>query len=88
KVFWLRAKEVPGWEPEFLEIDDEEERSDKASMEEDEFIRNFSDKDEEVSETVFENASGTKQNASGTKQNASGTKVNVSEDLFGIYSIL
>ncbi|GJT28707.1 RNA-directed DNA polymerase, eukaryota, partial [Tanacetum coccineum] len=81
KVFWLRAKEVPGWEPEFLEIDDEEERSDKASMEEDEFIGNFSDKDEEVSETVFENASG-------TKQNASGTKVNVSEDPFGIYSIL
>ncbi|GKD05604.1 hypothetical protein Tco_1180578, partial [Tanacetum coccineum] len=43
-------------------------------MEEDEFIGNFSDKDEEVSETVFENASG--------------TKVNVSEDSFRIYSIL
>nr|GEX74538.1 RNA-directed DNA polymerase, eukaryota, reverse transcriptase zinc-binding domain protein [Tanacetum cinerariifolium] len=86
KVFWLRAKGIPSWEPEFLEIDDEEERSDKASMEgdckaqEDEFSGNFSD-NEEVSETVFENASG-------TKQNASGTKVNVSEDPFGIYSIL
>nr|GEW91461.1 RNA-directed DNA polymerase, eukaryota [Tanacetum cinerariifolium] len=57
-----------------------------ASMEgdckaqEDKFSGNFSDK-EEVSETVFENVSG-------TKQNISGTKVNVFEDPFGIYSIL
>nr|GEZ64918.1 RNA-directed DNA polymerase, eukaryota, reverse transcriptase zinc-binding domain protein [Tanacetum cinerariifolium] len=67
KVFQLRAKEVPGWEPEFLEFEDEDEMSDKVSLEGDCNM-------EAVPDTVFDNASGTKDD--------------VSEDPFWIYPIL
>nr|GEU61965.1 nucleotide-binding alpha-beta plait domain-containing protein [Tanacetum cinerariifolium] len=29
KVFWIRAKEVPGWVPEFLEVSDDDEQSEE-----------------------------------------------------------
>ncbi|GJS57912.1 hypothetical protein Tco_0652696 [Tanacetum coccineum] len=34
KVYWIRAKEVPGWTPDLVEDSDEEELSDDDSLEE------------------------------------------------------
>nr|GEV50238.1 RNA-directed DNA polymerase, eukaryota [Tanacetum cinerariifolium] len=42
EVFWIRAKEVPGWGPELLEESDEEVQSDDGSMEGDNKV-NLSD---------------------------------------------
>ncbi|GKF57992.1 hypothetical protein Tco_0171529, partial [Tanacetum coccineum] len=34
KVYWIRAKEVPGWTPDLVKDSDEEELSDDDSLEE------------------------------------------------------
>nr|GFD10538.1 glucose-methanol-choline oxidoreductase, FAD/NAD(P)-binding domain protein [Tanacetum cinerariifolium] len=65
KVFWIRAKEVPGWIPDFVE-DDEEENDSDSDPKDDELDNDIADKQkyanvegdsdlEEVSETIFEN---------------------------------
>ncbi|GJR47194.1 RNA-directed DNA polymerase, eukaryota [Tanacetum coccineum] len=84
KVYWLRAKEVLGWEPELVEDSDgedeeEEEHSDKASL--DGELKEQDDENdaghsnlEAVPETIFNNLSD--------------SKTNVSEDPFGVYKLL
>ncbi|GJR01595.1 RNA-directed DNA polymerase, eukaryota [Tanacetum coccineum] len=58
KVYWIRAKEVPGWTPDLVEDSDEEELSDDDSLEEGmknlEFENDCSNSFE-VPNTVFEN---------------------------------
>jgi hypothetical protein len=80
KVHWARAKEVPGWIPDFLE--DEEDDEDQSQQSNNDGI--FNDHDinnggedsevEEVQETVFDEADGQKE-----KQ---------SDDPFGLYPLL
>nr|GEY30077.1 nucleotide-binding alpha-beta plait domain-containing protein [Tanacetum cinerariifolium] len=79
KVFRLRAKEVPGWEPELLEEFDDEVQSENASLEgddktQDEDYGGYNSDIAEVPETVFDDSIGRNEN--------------VSDDPFGIYSIL
>nr|GEZ00643.1 nucleotide-binding alpha-beta plait domain-containing protein [Tanacetum cinerariifolium] len=67
KVYWMRAKEVPGWTPEFTE----EEAEDEVSVEDnhggtrsDQEINNYNDESdvEEVPETCFNVPEGQKGN--------------------------
>nr|GEY19367.1 RNA-directed DNA polymerase, eukaryota [Tanacetum cinerariifolium] len=79
KVFWVRAKEVPGWVPELLEESDEVVQSDDGSMKGDnkvQYARSSSDNSEvaEVPETNFDESIR--------------PKVNLSNDPFGIYPLL
>ncbi|GJZ43920.1 RNA-directed DNA polymerase, eukaryota [Tanacetum coccineum] len=67
KVYWIRAKEVPGWVPELLEESDEEEQSIDGCMEGDNNNNdenNVGDKSDtsEIPETVFDKSSGQKEN--------------------------
>nr|GEY96783.1 RNA-directed DNA polymerase, eukaryota, reverse transcriptase zinc-binding domain protein [Tanacetum cinerariifolium] len=85
KVFWIRAKEVPGWVPDFLEEYDEEDLSDDGSRDVDSKKKNLEtcgdDSDlEEVQETVFEEKEESNHNVD---ENSSGLKENHSEDPFG-----
>ncbi|GJY80897.1 RNA-directed DNA polymerase, eukaryota, reverse transcriptase zinc-binding domain protein [Tanacetum coccineum] len=79
KVYWIHAKEVPGWIPDLVEDLDDEELSDDdiSNVDEknpdDENCEDRSDSDV-IPETIFEKASGTNQNSS--------------EDPFGLYSLL
>nr|GEW66707.1 glucose-methanol-choline oxidoreductase, FAD/NAD(P)-binding domain protein [Tanacetum cinerariifolium] len=79
KVFLIRAKEVPGYVPEFVEDSDDDDESNNGFKDGDAKVQDGgrcgNDSDEvEVSETVFEES---------LKQN-----VNQSEDPFGIYLLL
>ncbi|GJZ73009.1 RNA-directed DNA polymerase, eukaryota, reverse transcriptase zinc-binding domain protein [Tanacetum coccineum] len=79
KVYWIRAKEVPGWVPELLEESDEEEQSIDGCMEGDNNNNdenNVGDKSDtsEIPETVFDKSSGQKENKS--------------EDPFDLYPLL
>ncbi|GKG46487.1 hypothetical protein Tco_0501333, partial [Tanacetum coccineum] len=58
KVYWIHAKEVPGWTPDLVEDSDEEELSDDDSLEEG--MKNLESENDcnnsfEVPDTVFEN---------------------------------
>nr|GEW75572.1 RNA-directed DNA polymerase, eukaryota, reverse transcriptase zinc-binding domain protein [Tanacetum cinerariifolium] len=69
KVYWIRAKKVPGWVPEMLEKSDEEEQSIDGSMEGDNNNNdenNVGDKSDttEIPETVFDESCGQKENKS------------------------
>nr|GEY34914.1 RNA-directed DNA polymerase, eukaryota [Tanacetum cinerariifolium] len=57
KVFWVRAKEVPGWVPKLLEESDEEVQSDDGSMEGDNKVQyaKSSGDNSEVAENSKEN---------------------------------
>ncbi|GJX98836.1 nucleotide-binding alpha-beta plait domain-containing protein [Tanacetum coccineum] len=79
KVYWLRAKEVPGWTPEFSEDEDEEDVSvedNLGGIHSDKEINNGNEESdvEEVLETVFGDTEEQKENPS--------------EDPFGIYPLL
>ncbi|GKA99799.1 RNA-directed DNA polymerase, eukaryota, partial [Tanacetum coccineum] len=79
KVYWLRAKEVPGWTPEFTEEEEEDDVSvedNHGGIHSDQEINNCNDESdvEEVLETVFDVPEGQKGNPS--------------EDPFGIYPLL
>nr|GEX23712.1 RNA-directed DNA polymerase, eukaryota, reverse transcriptase zinc-binding domain protein [Tanacetum cinerariifolium] len=76
KVFWIRAKEVPGWVPDFLDDSDDEDQSDDGFKDGDPKVQDVGsyedDSDvEEVSKTLFEESTGQKE-----KQ---------SEDPFGVW---
>nr|GEU98764.1 nucleotide-binding alpha-beta plait domain-containing protein [Tanacetum cinerariifolium] len=79
KIFWVRAKEVPGWVPEFMEESDEEEEAEDDVKEgffnnqETGSVDENSDM-EEVPETIFEQSNG--------------PIVNNLEDPFGLYPLL
>nr|GFC31003.1 glucose-methanol-choline oxidoreductase, FAD/NAD(P)-binding domain protein [Tanacetum cinerariifolium] len=82
KVFWIRAKEVPGWVRDFLEEYDEEDLSDDGSRDVDSKKKNLEtcgdDNDlEEVQETVFEEKRESNHNVD---ENSSGLKENHLED--------
>ncbi|GJU71160.1 RNA-directed DNA polymerase, eukaryota, partial [Tanacetum coccineum] len=67
KVYWIRAKEVPGWTPDLVEDSDEEELSDDDSLEEG--MKNLESENDcsnsfEVPDTVFENEGGSKKDSS------------------------
>nr|GEV84021.1 RNA-directed DNA polymerase, eukaryota [Tanacetum cinerariifolium] len=79
KVFWTRAKEVPGWIPDLVEDAEDEEQSVDGSLEGDNKnieVDNSGENSDtvEVAETVFDEASG--------------KNGDISEDPFGLYSIL
>ncbi|GKG02231.1 hypothetical protein Tco_0306936, partial [Tanacetum coccineum] len=69
KVYWLRAKEVPGWTSEFTEEEEEEDVSvedNHGGIHSDQEINNRIDEsdEEEVPETVFDVPEGQKDNSS------------------------
>nr|GEX13364.1 nucleotide-binding alpha-beta plait domain-containing protein [Tanacetum cinerariifolium] len=79
KVYWMRAKEVPGWTPEFTEEEEEDDVSvedNHGGIHSDQEINNCNDVSdvEEVPETCFNVPEGQKGNPS--------------EDPFGIYTLL
>ncbi|GJS77855.1 RNA-directed DNA polymerase, eukaryota, reverse transcriptase zinc-binding domain protein [Tanacetum coccineum] len=76
-LYWIRAKEVPGWTPDLVEDSDEEELSDDDSLEEG--MKNLESENDcsnsfEVPDTVFENEGGSKKDSS--------------VDPFGLYPLL
>ncbi|GJT65593.1 RNA-directed DNA polymerase, eukaryota [Tanacetum coccineum] len=95
KVFWIRAKEVCGWVPDFLEDEEEGDESDEDTFD-DEFGKdnskvnmNFnsegeSDK-EEVQETIF---SSHKVESKGRDDINDDDDVLISDDPFKIYDLL
>nr|GEZ63115.1 nucleotide-binding alpha-beta plait domain-containing protein [Tanacetum cinerariifolium] len=79
KVYWMRAKEVPGWTSEFIEDEEEDDVSvedNHGEIHSDQEIHNCNDESdvEEVPETCFNVPEGQKGNPS--------------EDPFGIYHLL
>nr|GFB39728.1 nucleotide-binding alpha-beta plait domain-containing protein [Tanacetum cinerariifolium] len=79
KVYWMRAKEVPRWTPEFIEKEEEDDVSvedNHGRIHSDQEINNCNDESdvEEVPETCFNVPEGQKGNQS--------------EDPFGIYPLL
>nr|GEW28842.1 RNA-directed DNA polymerase, eukaryota [Tanacetum cinerariifolium] len=79
KVYWMRAKEVPGWTPKFTEEEEEDDVSVKdnhGGIHSDQEINNCNDESdvEEVPKTGFNVPEGQKGNPS--------------EDPFGIYPLL
>ncbi|GJS67976.1 nucleotide-binding alpha-beta plait domain-containing protein [Tanacetum coccineum] len=83
KVCWIRAKEVTGWVPDFLEESDDEHDSDDDVNEGD---LNAVDSDvDEVLETCFEERS---QNYNKPEELSTGQKENHSKDPFNIYELL
>ncbi|GKA48459.1 RNA-directed DNA polymerase, eukaryota, reverse transcriptase zinc-binding domain protein, partial [Tanacetum coccineum] len=79
KAFWVRAKEVPGWVPDLLDVSDDEDDADDGYMGGDNKNQETGSMDEnsdaaEVPETIFDDSIGPKENKS--------------EDPFGIYSLL
>ncbi|GKB02175.1 nucleotide-binding alpha-beta plait domain-containing protein [Tanacetum coccineum] len=83
KVCWIRAKEVTGWVPDFLEESDDEHDSDNDVNEGD---LNAVDSDvDEVLETCFEERS---QNYNKLEELSTGQKENHFKDPFNIYELL
>nr|GFA60846.1 nucleotide-binding alpha-beta plait domain-containing protein [Tanacetum cinerariifolium] len=90
KVFLIRAKEMPGWVPDFLndsEDDerDEEEYKDGESKNEDNGIGGNVSDEEEVPDTVFETMG---DNSGNEVKGGVKSQVVASEDPFNIYSLL
>ncbi|GJZ49070.1 RNA-directed DNA polymerase, eukaryota, partial [Tanacetum coccineum] len=89
KVFWIRAKEVPGWVPDFLKESNDDE-SDVVSKGGDPKTHDLGSCREdgdvvEVPETLFKEERHS--NDIPVEENTN-PKENHSEDLFGIYSLL
>ncbi|GJS96963.1 RNA-directed DNA polymerase, eukaryota [Tanacetum coccineum] len=89
KVFWIRAKEVPGWVPDFLEEsnDDESDVEYKGGDPKTHDLGSCGKDGDvvEVPETLFEEERHS--NDIPVEENTN-PKENHSEDLFGIYSLL
>ncbi|GJW17758.1 RNA-directed DNA polymerase, eukaryota, reverse transcriptase zinc-binding domain protein [Tanacetum coccineum] len=86
KLFWVRAKEVSGWEPDFMEDNDDDSDNDEDlinDLKKDEELEGDSDT-EVVPDTIFDDASIhiNAENASIEKQKTH------SEDPFNIYKLL
>ncbi|GJX06751.1 nucleotide-binding alpha-beta plait domain-containing protein [Tanacetum coccineum] len=90
KVFWVRAKEVSGWVPDFEEEEEEDESkyddeaSKEGSIDENENMDGTSDT-EEVAETIFEKEQSHAHRKDGGVDDQKGTS---SEDPFNIYELL
>ncbi|GKC72784.1 RNA-directed DNA polymerase, eukaryota [Tanacetum coccineum] len=95
KVFWIRAKEVSGWAPDFTEDNESEDGTDDEKEDEDfheenvemhKFTTVEGESDiEEVSETIFNNAQFVSINNDDPNSGIKDTKL---EDPFNIYSLL
>ncbi|GKB42351.1 RNA-directed DNA polymerase, eukaryota, reverse transcriptase zinc-binding domain protein [Tanacetum coccineum] len=89
KVFWIRAKEVSGWVPDFLEEsdDDESDNESKGGDPKAQDLGSCGDDSDvaEVPETVFERE---RQSNDKLDEESIGQMVNHSEDPFGIYTLL
>ncbi|GKE36385.1 RNA-directed DNA polymerase, eukaryota, partial [Tanacetum coccineum] len=91
KTFWIRAKEVTGWVPDFLEESEEEEdQSEDGSKNDDPKSHDLGsyggDSDvEEVPDTLFMEKG---QRNDKLDEESTGQKVNQLEDPFGIYPML
>nr|GEY03684.1 RNA-directed DNA polymerase, eukaryota [Tanacetum cinerariifolium] len=90
KVFWIRAKEVHGWVPDFLEEYNDEDQSENGSKDGDPKTHDLGscggDSDvSEVSDTLFEKKG---QKNDKLDEESTGQKVNHLEDPFGIYPLL
>ncbi|GJR30324.1 nucleotide-binding alpha-beta plait domain-containing protein [Tanacetum coccineum] len=90
KVFWIRAKEVIGWVPDFLDESDDEDDSDDGVKEGDLNVVDTGicggDSDvEEVLETCFEERL---QNDNNPEEVSTSKLENHSEDPFNIYELL
>ncbi|GKA98527.1 RNA-directed DNA polymerase, eukaryota, reverse transcriptase zinc-binding domain protein [Tanacetum coccineum] len=79
KIFWIRAKEVPGWVPDLIEDSEDEENSedgyvdgDNKSTDEDNVGDNLNTP--EVPETVFDESSGPRGNVDGSIWSVSAVK--------------
>ncbi|GKB25179.1 RNA-directed DNA polymerase, eukaryota [Tanacetum coccineum] len=89
-VFWIRAKEVPGWVPDFLEEYDDEDQSDDGSKDGDPKTHDLGSCGgdscvEEVPDTLFEEKG---QINDKLDEESTGQKMNHSVDPFGIYPLL
>ncbi|GJT40169.1 RNA-directed DNA polymerase, eukaryota [Tanacetum coccineum] len=95
KIFWIRAKEISGWIPEFEDDDDEDSQSDvemskNGSIDEDGGTFKFPNVEdesdcEEVAETIFEK----NQSSANMKEDYVGVQKDTSsEDPFNIFEIL
>nr|GEW28691.1 nucleotide-binding alpha-beta plait domain-containing protein [Tanacetum cinerariifolium] len=85
-AFWIRAKEAPGWVPDFIEENDDEEHNDDGGFNVHESGSCAGDSDVEgVLETIFEE-SGQKEN--NLDEEHTDKKENHSRDPFSIYKLL
>nr|GEV25731.1 RNA-directed DNA polymerase, eukaryota, reverse transcriptase zinc-binding domain protein [Tanacetum cinerariifolium] len=86
KAFWIRAKEAPGWVPDFMEENDDEEQNDDGGFNVHESGICGGDSDVEgVLETIFEE-SGQKEN--NLDEEHTDKQENHSGDPFSIYELL
>nr|GEU41412.1 RNA-directed DNA polymerase, eukaryota, reverse transcriptase zinc-binding domain protein [Tanacetum cinerariifolium] len=86
KAFWIRAKESPGWVPDFIEENDEEEQNDDGGFNVHESGSCGGDSDVEgVLETIFKE-SGQKEN--NLHEEHTDKQDNHSGDPFSIYKLL
>nr|GEV00338.1 RNA-directed DNA polymerase, eukaryota, reverse transcriptase zinc-binding domain protein [Tanacetum cinerariifolium] len=89
KVFWIRAKEVPGWVPDFMDDSDEEydtygDTTTGGSLGEDDSNCGDVSDVEEVSETKFEEG----LDAPNVEEVSTGQENKHSEDPFNFYDLL
>nr|GEV92756.1 hypothetical protein [Tanacetum cinerariifolium] len=85
-AFWIRAKEAPGWVPDFMEENDDEEQNDDGGFNVHESGSCGGDSDVEgVLETIFEE-SGQKEN--NLDEEHTDKQENHSGDPFSIYKLL
>nr|GEV00337.1 RNA-directed DNA polymerase, eukaryota, reverse transcriptase zinc-binding domain protein [Tanacetum cinerariifolium] len=89
KVFWIRAKEVPGWVPDFMDDSDEEYDTDGdtttgGSLGEDVFNCGDVSDVEEVSDTKFEEG----LDALNVEEVSTGQENKHSDDPFNLYDLL
>ncbi|GKA85401.1 nucleotide-binding alpha-beta plait domain-containing protein [Tanacetum coccineum] len=92
KAYWVRAKEVPGWVPDFVEENDEVDESDDESFEGEPNGDNLNNGDDvrgdseidEVPDTIFEEKLS---NTNGDESSVENKEMR-SEDPFNIYDLL
>ncbi|GJV33656.1 nucleotide-binding alpha-beta plait domain-containing protein [Tanacetum coccineum] len=89
KVFWIRAKETPGWVPDFTDEEDENEISDTESKDDDlkvdDQVTGIHREEEDVPKTLFEEGEIIKDQSDANNR---GDQEIPSEDPFNIYELL
>nr|GEY21532.1 RNA-directed DNA polymerase, eukaryota [Tanacetum cinerariifolium] len=92
KVFWVRAKEVPGWIPDFMEDNDEEENFEVGSYEEvpnGEDVKNVEDLEGDIDGEIVHDTKFEEDFPNQKGEEDSVRQGNVqSEDPFNIYELL
>ncbi|GJR64060.1 RNA-directed DNA polymerase, eukaryota [Tanacetum coccineum] len=92
KVFWVRAKEVPGWEPDFVDDNEDENTTDNESYEGEpngEDLKNAADlEDDNDREAVPDTKFDEEPHNVNTEDASVGKKDARSEDPFHLYDLL